>query len=107
MAFLEDVVDSIASEITAIGLSADGTTEYAGTGYAAQTPTYPAASAGATDISNGPLQFDGDANDGPITHLIYKRAAGDVFRTVDASMSFNSDGRLDVSSAPITAAFPA
>jgi hypothetical protein len=107
MAFLEDVVDLITGEITHIGLSANGTTEYSGGSYAHKAPTYAAASAGAADIT-ATLEFDGTANSGPITHLVFKRTGGAwVFRPVTSSMSFNSDGRLDVTSAPVTAAFPA
>lgn len=105
MAFIEDVVDWIAGEVSHIGLSADGTTEYAGTGYVHLAPTYGAAAAGTADLA-ATLAFDGGANDGPITHLIFKRAGAEwVIRPVDTSASFNSDGRLDLTSAPISSAF--
>lgn len=107
MAFLDDVIDLIAAEVSHIGLSTDGTTEYSGTGYTHQAPTYAAASSESADIT-GTLEFDGDANDGPVTHLVFKRSGSAwVFRPVDASESFNSDGRLDVTSAPITSEFVA
>jgi hypothetical protein len=104
MAFLDDVVDSITADITAIGLSEDGSTEYSGGSYAALAPSYGAAASGAADLS-ATLEFDGAANDGPVTHLIFKRAAGDVIRPVDTSRSFNSDGRLDLTSALVNADF--
>lgn len=104
MAFLEDVVDAITTDISHIGLSDDGTTEYSGGSYAHKVPTYAAASSGSADIT-ATLEFDGTALDGPITHLIYKKAsAAWVFVAVDSALSFNSDGRLDVTSAPVTAA---
>jgi hypothetical protein len=106
MAFLEDVVDGITADITQIGLSDDGASEYSGGSYTHLVPSYASASSGAADLS-ATLEFDGGANDGPITHLIFKRAAGNVIRPVDSPASFNSDGRLDVTSAEVTAAFPA
>jgi hypothetical protein len=107
MAIHEDIVDLITDEISHIGLSDDGATEYSGGSYAHLVPTYAAASSGAADIT-GTLEFDGSANDGPITHLIFKRAGSAwVIRPVGSSESFNSDGRLDVTSAEVTSAFPA
>ena len=105
MAFLEDVIDLITGEISHIGLSDDGSTEYAGGSYAALVPTYASAAAGEADIT-GTLQFDGGANDGPITHLVFKQAgAAWVVRPVDTPQSFNSDGRLDLTSAPVSSDF--
>ena len=107
MAFLEDAIDLITAEISHIGLSKDGSNEMpASNGYAKQVPTYGAASAGKADLI-APLEFNGPANDGPVTHLIFfKDGSPWVIRPVDEAESFNSDGRLDVSSAPVTAAFP-
>ena len=106
MAFLDDVVDLITAQISHIGLSKDGETEYSGGNYAAQPVTYDPSSDGAADIAET-LEFEGVPNDGPITHLIWKRGSEAwVFRPVDTPRSFNSDGRLDVTSAEVTASFP-
>lgn len=105
MAFIEDVVDWIAGEVSHIGLSADGTTEISGGGYVHLAPTYPAAAAGTTDLS-ATLAYDGPENLGPITHLIFKRAGANwVIRPVTTGASFNSDGRLDLTSAPVSSDF--
>lgn len=105
MAFLDDVTDFIADETTHIGLSKDGATEYSGGNYAAQPVTYDPASDGAADIAET-LEFEGVPNDGPITHLIWKRSSENwVFRPVDTPANFNSDGRLNVTSAAIQSAF--
>ena|SRR5690606_38277657 len=115
MAFLDDVVDLITAQISHIGLSEDGVTEYSGGSYTHLVPSYAAASSGAADLS-ATLEFDGAANDGPITHLVFKRSGSDwVYRPlgawvegefVPAPVSFNSDGRLNVTSAEVTADFP-
>ena len=108
MAFLDDVVDGLTAQIVKIGLSDDGATEYSGGSYGRLAPTYDASSSGAADLS-ATLEFDGTANDGPITHLIFYEDDGGeavwVIRPVTSSASFNSDGRLDVTSAEVTAAF--
>lgn len=105
MAFQEDVVDWITSEITHIGLSSNGTTEISGDGYATIVPVYAAAAAGTADITNGPLEFSGTASL-TITHLIFKRTAELwVIRPVAVAKAFDSEGRLNVSSAPVTSAF--
>lgn len=107
MAFLEDVVDLITGEISHIGLSDNGSSEITGGGYAHQAVTYEAAAAGAADIT-ATLEFTGTPNSGPITHLIFKRAGASwVIRPVNTPASFNSDGRIDVTSAEVSAAFPA
>jgi len=108
MAFLEDVIDMITADIVSIGL-ADGATagdEITGNGYAALAPTYGAAASGEADIT-ATLEYDGPVNGGPVTHLIFRNAGGVwEIRPVDSPVSFNSDGRLDLTSAPVTAAFP-
>lgn len=114
MAFIDDVIDLVTNEVTHIGLSEDGATEYSGGDYAALAPTYAAASSGSADLS-ATLEFDGAANDGPITHFILKRTS-ELWRFVllatwdeqeqewvAAPVSFNSDGRLDLTSAKIDA----
>ena|SRR5690554_3001762 len=115
MAFVDDVIDLITAEVTHIGLSEDGETEYSGGSYEALVPSYAAASDGSADLE-ATLEFDGAANDGPITHLVLKRSS-ELWRFVrlavwdeqeqewvPAPVSFNSDGRLDLTSAAITAA---
>jgi len=106
MAFLDDVVDLITAQISHIGLSEDGVTEYSGGEYTHLVPSYAAASSGVADLT-ATLEFDGAANDGPITHLVFKRSGSDwVYRALDSPVSFNSDGRLNVTSAEVTADFP-
>ena len=106
MAFLDDVVDLITAQISHIGLSEDGVTEYSGGSYTKLVPSYGSASSGSADLS-ATLEFDGVANDGPITHLVFFKS-GSVWaiRPVVEEKRFNSDGRLDVTSAPVTADFP-
>lgn len=103
MAFVEDVIDWITSEVTHIGLSEDGVNEYSGGSYTHLVPTYGAAADGVADIT-ATLEFNGAANDGPITHFVLKRT-DQLWRFVelDSPTSFNSDGRLDLTSAAITA----
>ena len=94
----------ITDEITHIGLSTNGTTEISGGGYAHQAVTYDPASSGAADIA-ATLEFDGTANSGPVTHAILKRAGGAwQFVELDSPVSFNSDGRLDITSGEVSAA---
>lgn len=101
MAFVDDVIDLITAEVTHIGLSEDGETEYSGGSYEALVPSYAAASDGEADLV-APLEFDGVANDGPITHFVLKRTAEEWrFVELDSPTSFNSDGRLDITSAKI------
>lgn len=109
MAFLEDVVDLITAEISHIGLSANGSTEISGGGYSHVAATYNAAASGQATLQGTPLQFNGTPNSGPITHLIFKRAGASwVIRPVTGDpKNFNSDGRLDVTSATVTQAFVA
>lgn len=103
MAFSEDIVDWITSEITAIGL-ADGPTggdEVSGGGYVALSPSYTSASGGSADLS-ATLEFDGPEN-GTVTHVIFKNSGGTWFvRSLGSSMSFNSDGRFDLTSAEVS-----
>lgn len=107
MAVHEDIVGWITSQISHIGLSLDGATEYAHAAYTHQVPTYGAPAAGAADLS-ATLNFNGAANAGPVTHLVFKRAGAVwTIRPVAAPASFNSDGKIDVTSAQITSAFPA
>ncbi|MCA1791511.1 MAG: hypothetical protein LC667_17180 [Thioalkalivibrio sp.] len=107
--FLDDVAELIAAEVSHIGLAngpASGD-EFSSGGYAHLVPTYGAAAAGEADITV-PLEFDGPANT-EVTHLVYKRAGAFwVSRAVDTAESFNSDGRINVTSAKVgPATFPA
>ena len=103
MAFLEDVVADIVADISHIGLGTSATVEVSGGGYAHKVPTYGTPAAGAADIT-ATLEFDGPAALG-VTHVHYKKA-GTLWmaRPVDAVKSFNADGRLDLTSAEVTAA---
>ena len=101
MAFVEDVIDLITAEVTHIGLSEDGETEYSGGSYEALVPSYAAADSGEADLE-APLEFEGSPNDGPITHFILKRTS-ELWKFVEVaeSKSFNSDGRLNLTTAKV------
>ena len=106
MATLDDAIDAITADITTIGLSTSSVVggEVTGGGYTALAPTYAAATSSAADITAA-LEFDGPAGT-VATHLIFRTAAGVLrVQALDASRTFNSDGRLDVTSAEVTAAF--
>lgn len=113
MAHVLDVAaDLLAAEVAEVSLhTADpgdtGASEYAGAGYARQIPLYDPASGGVADLA-APLQFDGDANTGPITHVGLWQTGSTFLHgvAVDTAESFNSDGRLDMASLPISQAFP-
>jgi hypothetical protein len=101
MAFTDDVADLIAAEVSHIGLGTDATTEVSGGGYAHKVPTYAAASGGAAQLT-APLEFDGPAMT-EVTHLLYKRG-GSLWQAVAVTpRTINSDGRIDLASAPVTA----
>lgn len=105
MAFADDVVNGLTAQIVSIGLSTSSSAagEVSGGGYAVKTPTYASSSGGTADITSA-LQFNGPANSGPVTHLIYRKASGVwVIDPVTTPLYFNSDGRLDVTSAPVSA----
>lgn len=106
MSFLDDVVNDIKDQITAVGLSIGGS-EVSGGGYAALDPGYGTSTGGAGQVDlAATLQFSGPANTGPVDEFIFKRAGGDwVTRPVDTPASFNSDGRIDVTSLPVTEDF--
>jgi hypothetical protein len=103
MAFLEDVVGEIVTDISHIGLGTSATIEVTGGGYTHLVPTYGAPASGAADITSA-LEFDGPAA-ATVTHVFFKKA-GTLWlaRPVDAAKAFNADGRLDLTSAEITAA---
>lgn len=104
MAVRDDTADWIASEVTAIGLGTDASTEVDDTdnGYERLTPDYAPAEDGVA-VLEGTLEFDGPENS-DISHALFYRGSslwfsrplsGDVLR-------FNSDGRWDLEAAPIT-----
>lgn len=100
----EPEINNLASRITTLGLSTTNTAggEVSGGGYAALAPTYDAAASDAADLT-APLEFDGP-NGTVVTHVIYRVAAGVLaVRPLAAPRTFNSDGRLDLVSAEITA----
>lgn len=111
MAALDSAVNAYAADIALIGLSKSSTTagEVTGGGYTRLAPTYSTSSGGAASANlTGTLQFSGPANDGPITHIIVQFDDGStVVRPVSAPASLNSDGRIDVTSAQVTAALGA
>jgi hypothetical protein len=106
MAALDSAVNAYAGEIAAIGLSKSSSAagEVTGGGYERLTPTYTTSTGGAASADlTGALEFDGPANDGPITHAIieYDDATTRVVALTE-SVSFNSDGRLNLTSAEVT-----
>jgi hypothetical protein len=108
VATLDDAVTAITADITTIGLSMSSVVggEVTGGGYAPLAPTYAAATSSAADIT-APLAFSGPAGT-VVTHLIFRTAAGVLrVRALDAPRTFNSDGRLNVTSAQVTIAFGA
>lgn len=112
MAFIDDVADLVTGEITDISLheadpGTNGASEVSGGSYARLAPAYNASSGGTANLS-ATLEFDGPANGGPVTHIGFWR--GVTFwqgRSVSVSRSFNSDGRLNLSSAPVSASVSA
>jgi len=109
MAFADDFVDLVTAEITHISLhtASPGTTgasEVTGgsPAYARLVPTYNASASSSADITTT-LEFNGPDNGGPVTHVGYWRGANFwIGRGVSTSRSFNSDGRLNLSSAPVS-----
>jgi hypothetical protein len=101
VAFLDDVRDLVAGEVSHIGLGTNATTEVSGGGYAHIAVTF------VDGVLQGtPLQFNGPVGT-TVTHLLFKRGGSLwVGRPVAQSQAFNSSGRLDVSASAVTAAFP-
>jgi hypothetical protein len=101
MAFLDDVRDWIAGQVSHIGLGTNATTEVSGGGYAHIAVTYTNG-----NLNNTPLQFNGPAGT-TVTHLLFKRSGSLwVARAVVTPQAFNTSGRLDVSASAVTAVFP-
>lgn len=104
----EPEINNLAARITTLGLSTTNGVggEVSGGGYVALAPNYAAAAQDAADLT-APLEFDGPPGT-TVTHVIYRVAAGVLaVRPLAASRTFNSDGRLDLISAEITAALEA
>lgn len=107
MAALDSAVNAYAADIAAIGLSTTSLVggEVTGSGYARLVPVYATSSGGAAaaDLS-ATLEFDGPSGT-VVTHAIvqYDDASTRLF-ALTASRTFNSDGRLDLDTAEITAA---
>lgn len=100
----EPEINNLAARVTTLGLSTTNTVggEVSGNGYTPLAPAYGPAASDAADIT-APLEFDGPVGT-VATHLIYRVAAGVLaVRPLAAPRTFNSDGRLDVVSAEITA----
>jgi len=112
MSFVNDATNSITSQITNISLhtgnpGTTGTNEVSGGGYARRAPAYSTAASGSADLSTT-LEYNGPANGGPVTFIGFWK--GSTFwqgRAVGTSRSFNSDGRLNLSSAPVSSSVSA
>lgn len=103
MPVADDTADWIAGEINELGLEFEGT-EISGNGYARLEPTYGAATSGVADL-DATLEFDGPEN-ADVDAVRFYRPTDDLWFTRDltAAAQFNSDGRLDLTSAPIEVA---
>lgn len=105
MAIRDDIVDWITSEVDTIGLAIDddGPVEVSGNGYTRLAPDYSESDGGSADLED-PLEFDGPENAGPVAFfLLIRDNAIWVAVPIDTPASFNSDGRIDLTSAPVTA----
>jgi len=107
VAALDSAVNAYAGDIAAIGLSTTNVVggEVTGGGYTRLAPTYDTSAGGeaAADLTS-PLEFDGPAGT-VVTHAIVQYAdASTVVRALTASRTFNSDGRLNLTAATVTAA---
>lgn len=105
---LDDTVDWIVSQVESIGLStsAFSADEVSGNGYTPLAPLYVGAFQGSADIADE-LVFNGPENFGPITHLLFRNSSGLWFtREVNGTPeSFDENGMLALSSAPISIIF--
>ena len=99
MAVENDTADWVAGQVSELGLEFQGT-EISGNGYSRLTPTYDPAAGGVADISST-LAFDGPEN-ADVDAVRYIRDGSVWFtRNLTEPEAFNSDGRIDLSSAPI------
>jgi hypothetical protein len=110
VAALDSAVNAYAADIALIGLSTSNVVggEVTGGGYTRLAPTYATSSGGAASAAlTAALEFDGPAGT-VVTHAIIQYDdASTVVRALAASRTFNSDGRLDLTAATVTAALGA
>lgn len=110
MSIHDDIVNFVTGDITHLGLLTGPTVAEEISGgspaYSRLVPTYSAASAGSADLT-APLEFNGPADAGPITHILYVRTAPleDVIRPVETPTSLNEDGRINIVSARVPSTF--
>lgn len=108
MSFFLDVLDLVAAEVTHLGLSEDGVTEYSGGDYAPLPVTWEAAA----EHEGNPWVFADDVpytfygvNEDEVTHLILKRD-GDadmwLFVELGSSAVFNESDALLLTRAGFT-----
>jgi hypothetical protein len=107
MAALDSAVNAYAADIATIGLSTSSVIggEVTGGGYARIAPTYTTSSGGAAEADlTATLEFDGPAAT-VVTHAIfvYDDASTRVV-ALASPVTFNSDGRVDLTTAAVTAA---
>lgn len=110
MAALDSAVNAYAADIAAIGLSTSSSVagEVTGSGYARLVPTFTSSVGGAASAGlTATLEFDGPSGT-VVTHAIvqYDDATTRLF-ALAASRTFNSDNRLDLVTANVTAAHQA
>lgn len=108
--FINDITDFITGDINVLSLHFDdpgstGANEVSGGGYSRQTPSYPAATGGQTDLSSS-LTYSVDAG----TTVKYWGAwdASNNFllgrpmqNTASGGTTFSTDGTFELTSAPI------
>jgi len=107
MAALDSAVNAYAADIALIGLSTTNLVggEVTGGGYGRLAPTFTTSSGGGAAVDlTATLEFDGPSGT-VVTHAIvqYDDASTRVF-PLAASKTFNSDNRLDLVTAAVTAA---
>ena len=107
MAALDSAVNAYAADIAAIGLSTSNVVggEVTGGGYTRLAPTYDTSAGGeaSADLSAA-LEFDGPAGT-EVTHAIVQYDdTSTVVRALADPVTFNSDGRINLTAATVTAA---
>lgn len=107
MTIYDDAADLIAAEVATISLHLANDSEVTGSGYTRLAPTYAAASGGVADLAST-LEFDGPSGTTPTQYGLRDSGGtlwGDLI-PITSPEAFNSDNRLDLTSAPITVAAP-
>lgn len=107
MTIFDDAADLIAAEVATISLHLSNDAEVTGGGYTRLAPNYAAASDGTADL-DAPLEFSGPNGTTP-TQYGLRDSNGDLWGDlipITSPQPFNSDDRLDLTSAPITVAAP-